>query len=145
MNFGECVLAHPPQGSAEGEGAIFVGDPDIDIFPVPDAQPLRIGRVSVNVPCRNDQPIGSDASSRPQDRHLGCGLQPAAVTHGYINAQGEAVGARYFDLCAFAQRAEYGNTLEPALWSDEGDPFLRRPMSRLSQRCRLAENVVLAE
>ena len=59
-----AVLAHPYQGPTEDEGAIVVGDTDIDIFPVPDAKPLRIGGICVDVSRRDDEAVGGYDSRR---------------------------------------------------------------------------------
>src|SRR5690606_3683900 len=123
VHFRERVGTHAHQSPAEGEAAILVADAHVDILPVLDAEALRVGGVGVDVPGRDDEAVGGEASGGPLDRDLRCSLDPAAVAHGHVDAEREAVGARNFDLRALAQRSEDRDTFEPALGADEHDPF----------------------
>src|SRR5690606_24785918 len=143
VHFREGVLAHPYQSPAEGQCAIFVVDADVDIFAVLDPQSRSIGGIGMDVPCRDDEAVGDEASGRPLDRDLRRSLKPAAVPHRHVDAEREAVGARNFDLRALAQRSEDRDTFEPALRTDERDPFFCGPVARLSQGRRLVEYVAL--
>src|SRR5690606_25894030 len=145
VHLSERVLADPYQCLAEGQRAIVVADADVDILAVPNAEPRRLGGIGMDVPCRDDEPVGGEASGRPLDRDLRCSFEPAAVPHRHVDTEREAVGARYFDLRALAQRSEYGDTLKSALRPNERDPFPCGPMARLPQRCRMIEQVALTE
>lgn len=70
VHLGERGIAHPYQGTAKDEGAILVGDTDIDIFAVLDVKASSIGGIRMDVPGCNDKPIRDDTSGRPCDGDL---------------------------------------------------------------------------
>src|SRR5690606_30697634 len=92
------VCAYPYQRPAEGEAAILVADADVHEVAVLDSEPGGVGRIRMNMPGGNDQPVRGDAAGRADYGHLRRSVQLAAVPHRHVNAEREAVGTRDLDL-----------------------------------------------
>ena len=72
---------------------MLIAHPHVNERSIHKAQPRGVPGIGMDVAGGNDQPVGGEDSGRTLQRQRGRSIEIAAVTHRYVDAEREAVGA----------------------------------------------------